>query len=376
MLDAQGTSTAARRVIFVNASITSRILLGGLDIMGGYSDSVGGGVRINSGDVHFDACRIFSNSASGGGGIGIWVNTRSVSVKISNTRIYGNQARRFHIFGGDGGGVFVSGRNAAVTLDASRVYENRATAAGGGIYACCGASVGIVRTTIKHNYATTTTTADTPDDLFLDTEVPPSDVCTLAATVDASSRSIPTCFAPPPFPPGLVPRPPPPASPPLPPLSLPTRPPLTPSPPTLPPPPPPPSPEPAPPPPPAPLPPEPSPPPSAAVGLPPPSPPFAALAGAVGGAIGGALCVALLGYAVLVLVWRRRTRVLYSRSSSRLPACAWHPKKGATFACFLSHYKAECAATARILHLQLQQMLGCSIFLDSSELKVRPMIEQ
>ena len=32
------------------------------------------------------------------------------------------------------------------------------------------------------------------------------------------------------------------------------------------------------------------------------------------------------------------------------------------------HYKVECAATARILQLQLQQMLRCDVFLDSSHL--------
>lgn len=47
---------------------------------------------------------------------------------------------------------------------------------------------------------------------------------------------------------------------------------------------------------------------------------------------------------------------------------AWEPREGKKYTAFLSHYKAECASTARYLHDLLQKMLGCDNFLDSSNL--------
>ena len=144
--------------------------------------------------------------------------------------------------------------------------------------------------------------------------------------------------------------------------------------------PPPPSPGPSPPPP---MPP-PSPPPAPPT-PPPPSPPsppplwpyianLEELQNAATGLTGGRITLIILGLILLCVFvvfgawWYRRQ--IHKRGKMRLPkADGWKSKKdGKRYACFLSHYKHDCAATARILHDQIAQMLKTPVFLDSAEL--------
>lgn len=78
---------------------------------------------------------------------------------------------------------------------------------------------------------------------------------------------------------------------------------------------------------------------------------------------------------VLAVVLLRRRHMQRQAAAIRgscllhqLPRTTWQLGEGRRYACFLSHYKSECASTARILHDQLQLILGCDIFLDSSNL--------
>ena len=48
------------------------------------------------------------------------------------------------------------------------------------------------------------------------------------------------------------------------------------------------------------------------------------------------------------------------------PRTRWVPK--GSYAAFLSHYKTEAGADARFIHDLLQRMLGCAVFLDSTDL--------
>ena len=67
---------------------------------------------------------------------------------------------------------------------------------------------------------------------------------------------------------------------------------------------------------------------------------------------------------------------LFQRESSfnagdrmmRPPSTRWVPADTNRFACFLSHFKAESGSDARYLRDLLQRMLGCPVFLDSSDL--------
>ena len=67
---------------------------------------------------------------------------------------------------------------------------------------------------------------------------------------------------------------------------------------------------------------------------------------------------------------------LFKRESSfntgdrmmRPPSTRWVPADTNRFACFLSHFKAESGSDARYLRDLLQRMLGCPVFLDSSDL--------
>jgi hypothetical protein len=89
--------------------------------------------------------------------------------------------------------------------------------------------------------------------------------------------------------------------------------------------------------------------------------------------IGAALgCVCVCACAMLLYVEQRH--------GDSTPQCNWRPRPTTNaspspsrrvykFAAFLSHYKAECAATARILHRELQQMLGCDVFLECARHK-------
>lgn len=90
----------------------------------------------------------------------------------------------------------------------------------------------------------------------------------------------------------------------------------------------------------------------------------------VGGAIGGLAVLAGLFALAYRHYNRKLERATHSNSpaslGSSLPTCEWQPTAG--YACFLSHYKAECASTARLLHTYLQSMLGVDVFLDSSRL--------
>ena len=52
----------------------------------------------------------------------------------------------------------------------------------------------------------------------------------------------------------------------------------------------------------------------------------------------------------------------------RPPSTRWVPADTNRFACFLSHFKAESGSDARYLRDLLQRMLGCPVFLDSSDL--------
>uniref|UniRef100_A0A7S4BXP4 Tyrosine-protein kinase ephrin type A/B receptor-like domain-containing protein n=1 Tax=Chrysotila carterae TaxID=13221 RepID=A0A7S4BXP4_CHRCT len=62
----------------------------------------------------------------------------------------------------------------------------------------------------------------------------------------------------------------------------------------------------------------------------------------------------------------RRLEDKYSTCTMNPPIFAWQLES--TYAAFLSHYKAECAADARFLHDSLRKMLRCPIYLDSSTL--------
>ena len=52
----------------------------------------------------------------------------------------------------------------------------------------------------------------------------------------------------------------------------------------------------------------------------------------------------------------------------QLPRCSWLMDDGQRYACFLSHYKEEAGAEARYLKDSLDQMLGCPVYLDASNL--------
>lgn len=116
---------------------------------------------------------------------------------------------------------------------------------------------------------------------------------------------------------------------------------------------------------------------------------IALIIGAVGvGVIG---CAVALCAALLCFSWRRRRKApspealatvarwagatvplvssapLYLRMSAPPIAC-WERREGKVYTAFLSHYKAECASTARYLHDLLQKMLGTEAYLDSSSL--------
>ena len=68
------------------------------------------------------------------------------------------------------------------------------------------------------------------------------------------------------------------------------------------------------------------------------------------------------------LFHRQGTYVAGGDRMMRPPSTCWVPAAANRFACFLSHFKAESGSDARYLRDLLQRMLGCPVFLDSSDL--------
>ena len=105
----------------------SSVVLDGLKITRGRSfgeEGDGGGVWLSwAGTVTFKNCDIYSNTASGGWGGGVYiVYTRATFI---NCNIYSNKACR-------GAGIMITGLSASATLTGCAIYDNTAMAGGGG----------------------------------------------------------------------------------------------------------------------------------------------------------------------------------------------------------------------------------------------------
>lgn len=71
---------------------------------------------------------------------------------------------------------------------------------------------------------------------------------------------------------------------------------------------------------------------------------------------------------LLVQLAIMRHKLKLEAAIRRLPQCSWRLASGMSYACFLSHYKVQAGAEARYLKDSLDQMLGCPVYLDSSNL--------
>uniref|UniRef100_A0A6T0BY87 Tyrosine-protein kinase ephrin type A/B receptor-like domain-containing protein n=1 Tax=Chrysotila carterae TaxID=13221 RepID=A0A6T0BY87_CHRCT len=76
--------------------------------------------------------------------------------------------------------------------------------------------------------------------------------------------------------------------------------------------------------------------------------------------------LALFAFQTYLVKRARQIEDKYSTCTMNPPIFAWRLES--SYAAFLSHYKAECAADARFLHDSLRKMLRCPIYLDSSTL--------
>jgi len=125
-------------------SITAGFVhLKGLNITNGVGTQVGGGIFISGGTVAIETSQIFSNTASGGGGIYIeGIGT----VNIIGSTINNNQAV-------DGGGGFEIAGGSIVNINDCAIHNNQAPY-GGGVIIAEDAATTVSNCTISGNQAT------------------------------------------------------------------------------------------------------------------------------------------------------------------------------------------------------------------------------
>jgi hypothetical protein len=133
------------RVVYVNVARTESVELRGLRLTGGwaprYGEESGGGLLVESGQVHVENCAIEYNWALSGGGIAVgWseqVRSGNASnyadVVLVNTTVSNNVAHSPTSTIGGAGGVFIYG--GSVALYHTRIFSNGAFgSAGGGVH--------------------------------------------------------------------------------------------------------------------------------------------------------------------------------------------------------------------------------------------------